>query len=43
MNRIFEQKTLDLRFEVYRAKPEMSGIGFQQDLKMTPYFIVYGF
>lgn len=32
----FEQKAIDSGFEIYKAKPEMSGIGLHQDLKMKP-------
>lgn len=32
----FEQKAIDLGFELYKAKPAMSGIGIYQDLKMKP-------
>ena len=31
----FEQKVIDLGFEVYRAEPELPGIGLYQDLGMT--------
>ena len=32
----FEQKALDLGFEIYHAEPKMSGIGMHQDLKPAP-------
>lgn len=32
----FEQKALDLGFEIYQVEPKMSGVGLYQDLKMTP-------
>jgi len=32
----FEQKAIDLGFEIYKAKPAMSGIGIYQDLKIKP-------
>ena len=32
----FEQRVMDSGFEIYRAEPEMSGIGIHQDLKMAP-------
>lgn len=35
-----EQKAVDAGFEIYRAKPAMSGIGLYQDLKMKPGVLV---
>jgi len=32
----FEQKAVDLGFEIYKADPPMSGVGMHQDIKMTP-------
>ncbi len=32
----FEQKAIEAGFEIYRAKPGMSGIGIHQDLRMKP-------
>jgi hypothetical protein len=32
----FESETIQSGFEIYRAKPQMSGIGLHQDLKMKP-------
>ena len=32
----FEDDALKLGFEIYKTKPQMSGLGIYQDLKMKP-------